>query len=194
MERINMSNIKQIVVEGSMPYNLLSGSPGSKSKRDDIIRFFAEMASPSFGFRIQYFGEFTKPSDAGGEYTFYNFRISGEEAVHFDWLEDVFIEMAKNGTKFTKVQMMDVEYDENPKPFSIIDKINKHYKPAKGEKGNPDIYVGDDDGDGSEDIKEADDHGDVEPEFESYKKSTKKGNPDVKVEWKKQSGPGVQWM
>ena len=111
-----MANVHNIRIRGRLPYDIVE--KGSEI----VVRWFARMSSPSWGFRIEYGKETYKPvPETHGQYTFYDFTIYGSEAIWEDGIVRFCIDLIKAGAEVTEAFVEDVEY---PVPeHSIMDLI-----------------------------------------------------------------------
>ena len=111
-----MANIHNIRIRGRLPYNIV------EKGNDRVVRWFARMSSPSWGFRIEYGKETYKPvPETHGQYTFYDFTIFGSEAIWEDEIVRFCIDLIKAGTEITDAFVEDIEF---PVPeHSIMDLI-----------------------------------------------------------------------
>jgi hypothetical protein len=100
-----MSNIHNITIRGRLPYNIV----GKGSER--VVRWFANMSSPSWGFHIEY-GKMTYEPvpETHGKYTFYDFTIYGSEAIWEDDVVKFCIDLVKAGTEITDAFVEDIEF------------------------------------------------------------------------------------
>mgnify|MGYP001090430316 CR=1 FL=1 len=72
-----MANVHKVLIKGKMPFDVCGRST------DACVRL-GLMCSPTYGLKIQYGKSQQFPLKEGGQYTYYDFEISGEEAI---WLE-----------------------------------------------------------------------------------------------------------
>lgn len=112
-----MSNIHNIRIRGKLPYNII----GKGSER--VIRWFAHMSDPVWGFHIEYGKETYKPvPETHGQYAFFDFMIYGSEAIWEDEIVLFCIDLIKAGTEITEAYVEDIEFPVAE--HSIMDLIN----------------------------------------------------------------------
>lgn len=113
-----MANVHRVYICGRLPYDIVARG------NDNVRDWFAFMSSPSFGIKISY-GLTSKKhvAETGGEYTYYNFKITGEEAV---WGSDIkkFVEdLKKAGAEIDAANVKDIEMEGRDNPgdeYSIL--------------------------------------------------------------------------
>lgn len=121
-----MSNIKDVFIEGWMPFNIY--------ENDTATRRLGLLNCPSIGLKINYglkpgdvdagleanklerpngtiFGSWTKlvPNDCGGHTVHYRFVIDGQEAVHEDYLRETVNDLVAAGCEIYLAQYSDIE-------------------------------------------------------------------------------------
>lgn len=112
-----MANVHNIRIRGRLPYNIVE--KGSER----VIRWFANMSSPSWGFHIEYGKETYKPvPETHGKYAFFDFMIYGSEAIWEDNIVRFCIDLVKAGTEITEAYVEDIEFPVVE--HSIMDLIN----------------------------------------------------------------------
>lgn len=113
-----MANVHRVLIKGRLPYDIVN------KLNDSGLSMFARFASPCWGFRIEY-GEISyKPvPETGGKYAFYDFTISGEEAVWESGIVKFCKELKEAGVEITKAEVMDMECSYMPIGGSILDRI-----------------------------------------------------------------------
>ena len=110
-----MSNTKDIIIKGKMPFHLINNY--SNPAKPDLIKFFAMLSMPSWGIRIEYGIESYRKNDHGGETCYYDFIISGQEAVRYHYIVDIVEEMMRLGSIITEFKMADLDAPEPFKDF-----------------------------------------------------------------------------
>ncbi len=109
-----MSNVKQILIEGQLPFNAHEIEP-------ELLKLYGQLNCPSLNLRIQWLsGVISVPNDVvdnkpnlnNGRTTIYSFRIAGVEAVGANWILWAIriLEAAKG--KLHVVYVRDEENDE----------------------------------------------------------------------------------
>jgi len=98
-----MSNVKEIQVQGTIPFDAHQHGDGWKG-------WLAEMNTPVFGFRILYLGEpVMVPNNHRGATATYQFNISGAEAVSWDALKDLVSCVKIAGGSIQSAKARDIE-------------------------------------------------------------------------------------
>ena len=99
-----MSNIKSIEIVGQAPYNLVENG-------DEFLKgALAQMVMPDWGFGIEFSsGCVWEDLPNGGRLAKYNFEISGEEAVRWEYLELLVDSLRKAGASIALNRAQDIE-------------------------------------------------------------------------------------
>jgi hypothetical protein len=102
-----MSNIKELIIEGWMPFD-------ANDYNKELLSFIGQLNLPANGFKLSYSGQ-TKymPQENGGKYCFYEFSITGEEAVRWGYLDLLVHTLAKNNCIIEKAQARDLQDGPN---------------------------------------------------------------------------------
>jgi len=99
-----MSNVHRVLIEGKLPFDVVNRG------NENVKLWFARFSSPSFGFSIVYGKTSTEPvPESNGKYTYYDFKISGEEAVWGSHVEQFCEDLKNAGAKITKQEIEDIE-------------------------------------------------------------------------------------
>lgn len=97
-----MSNIKQVKIIGEIPFNA--------TEHHDICKFLGQLNGPTIGLRMQYLGSAKpRPNRHGGKTSYYNFCISGQEAVAEGWLKNLVQALVNCGASIVEACYRDVE-------------------------------------------------------------------------------------
>lgn len=100
--KVVMANIKRIEIVGEIPFNV--------DEHHDMCQMLGQMNAPSCGVRIAYTGNApSRPNEYGGKTAYYNFCISGEEAVSDKWIDHLLKSLVNCGASVSKAQSMDIE-------------------------------------------------------------------------------------
>jgi len=101
-----MANIHRVFIKGKMPFDVCGRS-------SDACERLGILNSPSYGLRIQYGSPKQYPLKEGGLYTYYEFEVSGEEAI---WLQGgarsvraLVEDLVKGGAVIEEVKVRDIE-------------------------------------------------------------------------------------
>jgi len=98
-----MANIKRVTIEGDTPFDLYENV--------ELQPLLAFLAGPVSGLQLEWFGEGRKigPNQFGGYTQCYNFRLSGQEALRWEWF-DIFTEtIIEIGGRITGYDVVDIE-------------------------------------------------------------------------------------
>lgn len=115
-----MSNVHRVLIQGRMPYDIV------ERLNEDGVRMFARLVSPTWGFKISYGKASYKPvPETGGRYRYYEFTITGEEAVWESSIVEFCKALKEAGAEIDKAEAMDMEMDNMPVGGSIMEQINK---------------------------------------------------------------------
>jgi hypothetical protein len=97
-----MSNVKQVEIIGEMPFNVY--------EHDAALRHLGQFNCPAFGLRIGYGAvPHMVPNERGGQTAFYSFNISGREAVAYDALDGIVMDLRDAGCMIGCARARDVE-------------------------------------------------------------------------------------
>lgn len=98
-----MANTHEILIKGKLPYDIIW-------REKELEYWFALMNAPSIAIGIEYGKTSTRPiPNSSGIMTYYDFTISGQEAVRGEQL-DKFVELLKKGgAELTTVEIEDIE-------------------------------------------------------------------------------------
>lgn len=96
-----MSNIKSVLISGSIPFNYYN--------HDGLAKRFAVIQAPSIGLRVDFGTETLVPNAHGGKTAMYEFWISGEEALNERWIEGLAIDLKAAGAVVTRFVVCDIE-------------------------------------------------------------------------------------
>jgi hypothetical protein len=97
-----MSNIKEIEITGEIPFNA--------TEHHDACKFLGQLNGPTIGLRIEYTGTAkARPNRYGGQTAYYNFCISGQEAVAHGWLKNLMQALVNCGASITSARSRDIE-------------------------------------------------------------------------------------
>jgi len=102
-----MSNTKELIVQGTMPFCLLSDYENQPSER--LWKFFAMMSMPTWNIEIEYGSKSYVPNDHGGETCMYEFTIFGTEAFNLENATECVKEMIKLGARITQYHVNDLD-------------------------------------------------------------------------------------
>ena len=98
-----MSNIKNIEIVGTAPYNL--GENGDEFLKGAL----AQMVMPDWGLRIEFGNMSWKQLPNKGQLAMYQFEISGEEAVRWEYLELLVLSLETAGATIALNRAQDIE-------------------------------------------------------------------------------------
>lgn len=100
-----MSNVKDISIRGTVPFNLHEHEPMGK--------FMAQMLSPAFGINMGY-DNFrpTMVEHKDGKTAYYPFWITGTEAVTCYWIKNLLQCLVDCGGTIDRVRVDDLELDQ----------------------------------------------------------------------------------
>lgn len=97
-----MSNIKEIEITGELPFNA--------TEHHDACKFLGQLNGPTIGLSITYVGNAKpRPNRYGGQTSYYNFCISGQEAVADGWIKNLMQALVNCGASITTARSRDVE-------------------------------------------------------------------------------------
>lgn len=99
-----MSNVKEVFIEGWMPFDA--------NNNHELIYLLGQISLPSIGFKLSYSGK-TKmiPQENGGQYCFYEFSITGQEAVSWTYLDNIMRILLENKCTINASRAKDIEGD-----------------------------------------------------------------------------------
>lgn len=99
-----MANVKNIKIIGELPFDCISNV--------ELQPYLAAFNGPCYGLKIQWGQATMFPNEYGGQTATYDFTVSGEEAVHYEWYK-YFVGAVKraNGT-VSKVFVKDIENNQ----------------------------------------------------------------------------------
>lgn len=101
-----MANVHRVYIEGRLPFDIVQ-------RGGDIVEnWFAMFSSPCWGLRIKYGKQSKEPNSHGGVNTYYDFVISGEEAVWGKHIEEFCRELKKAGAEIRKANIVDIDGGE----------------------------------------------------------------------------------
>ncbi len=99
-----MANIKRVEITGVAPFNLY--------ENETMQPMLAFLAGPTSGLRLEWLAQAgTIPSKHGGQTTMYRFRLHGEEAVSWPWLDLFYKTIAELGGEIRTSSARDIEGD-----------------------------------------------------------------------------------
>ena len=102
-----MSNVKEILIEGFMPFD-------ANENKKEMMELLGMLNLPSIGIRI-FYNEYKFMTQGTGQYCFYNFIIKGKEALSFPYLKHMVKIMLDNKCEITIARSKDTEEgDDNP--------------------------------------------------------------------------------
>ncbi len=123
-----MANVARVYVKGWVPFDV----PSHEDARD----WLGILNGPSYGLRITYGQQGGGPrSRNGGVTTYYQFEVSGEEAIWYSGVESLVNALVRAGSVVEEARMMDLEYDPNNMSWGNV-KIPAH-KRVKITPGSP---------------------------------------------------------
>lgn len=96
-----MSNIKQVHIEGVMPFNITDD--------DEAAKWLGYLNGPSTGLRIKYGATHLIPLESGGKLTMYEFVIAGHEALSFKRVEAIVAAFEAAGASISVHSVIDIE-------------------------------------------------------------------------------------
>lgn len=106
-----MSNVKNVVIKGILPFNAHEHS-------SDISSLYSQLNQPVFGLRLKWTGsagsvsnKYIDPAANDGLTALIFFEISGQEAVSFSWLDWVHQSIANAHGQITHSAADDAEAD-----------------------------------------------------------------------------------
>jgi len=115
-----MSNIKSVQITGKMPYDL--------GGVDELIKFLGNCNLPCSGlnFKFDNLSEEDVEISSGGLYGFFDFTITGEESISYEYIKDIFLAL-------TKIRWVDlfkiIDLENNEKILDVKNSLNwKDYK------------------------------------------------------------------
>jgi len=101
-----MSNVARVYVKGWIPFDVAS--------HNDACKWLGILNGPSYGLRITYGQQGGGPRNRnGGVTTYYQFEVSGEEAIWCSGVESLVKALVGAGSVVEEARMMDLEYDPN---------------------------------------------------------------------------------
>lgn len=112
-----MSNIKEVDIEGLVPYNA--------GDDKDLIHQLGILNLPSFGIKIRYGRAHYYRAYSGGKIAMYEYLIVGVEAVRAVWIENL-IELLSHQGPISKAMWRDTE--ERSAWVSVMDLATKSQK------------------------------------------------------------------
>ena len=97
-----MANIKQVKIRGIVPFDYYN---------DDIVaKMFAFITSPSSGLEVTWKSAGYQPSQYGGQTAMYEFTVTGQEAISWEWIDACVINgIAALGGKILENNIVDIE-------------------------------------------------------------------------------------
>lgn len=97
-----MANVKVVHIAGTLPFNCDDDAQMSD--------YLAAMNTPTFGLRIHWQGESEhRPNERGGKTAFYNFSVTGREAVSYKWIDGFVKTVQRLGGKIIMADAADME-------------------------------------------------------------------------------------
>jgi hypothetical protein len=103
-----MSNIKQVLVSGHVPFNL--------ADHPNMARKLAFFNTPTSGLKIEYGAQYEMRQNAhGGQTAMYPFCVKGEEAVSASYIQSFIDDVYAIGGKVTGATVTDIENNETCK-------------------------------------------------------------------------------
>lgn len=96
-----MSNIKQVHIEGVMPFNITDD--------DDAAKWLGYLNGPCVGLRIKYGASYYELNSKGGKTSMYEFTISGHEALSFKGIEAMVAAFEAAGATIEINDVVDME-------------------------------------------------------------------------------------
>jgi len=113
-----VSNIKSLAIFGECPFNI--------TDHHDARKFLGQFNGPTFGFWIKYISNSTaRTNKYGGKTAYYNFCITGQEAVSDKWIENLLQALVNCGSTINTAVGGDVENGEKDIPL-VIPKASEH--------------------------------------------------------------------
>lgn len=112
-----MSNIKEVVIEGKLPFNLGDG--------EEVAKWVGYLHAPSMGFKFEWGSCQMWPNIWGGSTSMHTYSITGQEAVSDAWIEKLVKEFSKEGP-VTACKVRDVE--NNTEWFDAVGWTTDEYK------------------------------------------------------------------
>lgn len=130
-----MSNIKRLVIKGTVPFDYLSKDKG-------LATIIGCMQGPSWGFHLEYGDCKYIPNDHGGDTATYNFKITGEEAVSYGFVSYLVLRLNMAGAIITEAKIMDMEFDPDNLQWETIEPQESQTKIIKwnGENNSLSLY------------------------------------------------------
>lgn len=123
-----MSNIKSIRIDGMMTFDVHpvvlrrqdSGAykafSAGYTPDEEVLRMLGQLSLPSIGFKVEWSSEFYVDNDHNGRTCFYNYVISGREAVSDDWINRLVQALRRVGI-VREARSFDVE---NPTSKAVV--------------------------------------------------------------------------
>jgi hypothetical protein len=115
-----MANVQRVLIKGWMPYDVCARS------QDACIRL-GVLNSPSYGLHITYGKLQYRHLKEGGEYAYYEFTISGEEAiwtkfgVHSRSIAGLVEDLVDGGAVIEEVKARDIEEEGEGELYPVSD-------------------------------------------------------------------------